>query len=203
MDYSYFQETNGTEKSGPNQFVLVTALVASFLSLLCLLFLLYTGRMDRLTYHPTLMIVPILVVMVVIPVLSFLLGTSIAKLITRPSVSRLEHIRNTLKRDRIRNIVIIAGFASVLNAPLYAYWSGKRELDVYKKAGVRTKAIVTRSWEGKGRRMDYDFIANGVLYTATSVHNAGNHFAGDSIDVIYNTQSPYMNEAWENVRKDF
>lgn len=172
--WNYYSDEPIFKASGNSKTVLkiVAPLVCAFL-----FYFLYSSQFVTILYDKSLVFIPFLVVFILIPKM----------IIVTANV--------WIRSENIKAVVKFLGFISVLiNGPFFGYWSGVAEERALSTSGVKTKAIVTRAWQSKGKRMYYDFYVNGKLYTSYNVSNPKNYKEGDSIIIIYNKNIPEMNE---------
>jgi hypothetical protein len=108
-------------------------------------------------------------------------------------------IRLWVKSDARRLLAIVFSAISIfIFAILFGFWSDRHEEEIYRKNGIKTKAVVTETFhDGDGKRMYYEFIANGIRYVSFNVSNKNGHLVGDTLEVICNKNNPKMNEALE------
>lgn len=103
-----------------------------------------------------------------------------------------------------KNTGLVAGMvtavASIVFIALYfTFFSDKHEAEAYRKYGVKTKGVVTDAFYNKGFCMRYKFWVNNKEYESFNVSNPLHHKIGDTIDIIYNSKRPGMNEAVEEL----
>lgn len=173
--WNYYDDEPIVEDSRYSKKLLKIAapLIAAF----CFYFL-YSGRFDDFFFDKTLMLIPALMVLIVIPIMLFLT------------------CKLWIQNENIKAVGMFLSFISILiNGPFMGYWIGKVEEKAYRSFGVKTKAVVTHAWESDGSRMYYNFEVNGKIYTSFNVSNINDNNEGDTIMIIYNKYNPEMNEA--------
>jgi hypothetical protein len=104
-----------------------------------------------------------------------------------------------VKSDARRLLAIVFSAISLfIIAILFGFWSDIHEEETYIKNGLKTKTVVTETFhDDDGKRMYYEFVANGIRYESFNVYNKKGHIVGDTLEVIFNKNNPKMNEAVE------
>lgn len=188
MDYSYFKKNEHYNNDEYKPFLVNNPKfkwlmkIALPILLIYILFLLYSGNMDFWIYDKVLIWIPFLIILIIIPLILFF---SLAVWINS------ENKKNYL--------FIFSALSVIIHGPFFGFWIGEHEIEIYRKYGVKTTAVVTQSFYSKGERMYYEFKAKDMTYESFNVTNKGKHIIGDSIEIIYNKNNPEMNEAVEQL----
>ena len=188
MDYSYFKnnehiKTDETElQLALNPKLKWLIKITLPVLLVYFFYLLYSGNLDFCIYDKVLIWIPVLIILIVIPLILILLSAIWIN-----------------SDDKKLNAYLFIALSVILHGPFFGYWIGEHEVDIYRKYGVKTTAVVTKSFYSKGERMYYEFNVKGITYESFNVSNKGKHLMGDSIEIIYNKNNPEMNEAVEQL----
>ena len=145
-------------------------------------YFLYSGSYDDYVYDEVLGCIPAFIVLIGIPVTISVGSYLVFYESNTPMI-----------------IGVWVGIIFVIQAPIYGYYLGIHEKQLYKKYGVKTRGVVIQSWYSRGNRISYHFWVDGKFYVSSSTHTSNYYPSGDTVDILYNSKMPKMNMIVEQV----